>query len=432
METKSGVSTFPWKRYVAYILVLLVCVCIVLNEQVSKSHQSGPLIAQKESRFRLLFRYPDEKDIGPEVTLVTSRSDDQARESLGQGKPHDYDRTISEESWQAAGGEPRGNERSAANVNDYEESIADIWQEQDDNITWQKYEAEYQSLEWITNERAFQEWRTGLEMYGVDSQKNFLVTHDSVGLKQVLPFYLTREQTYSVSEYFLKLIPKETPYVGPTMGRCAVVGNSGILEKSGCGRAIDSVDYVFRCNVPPLKGYEEDVGLKTNLTTMNPSMLEFDSQGSASLVRHHDEAYNVVLEPYNGVLALPCFSHMFFLRLCFKAIKQYYRENANMTLMHPEHFNTVWDFWKDRGMMSLPSTGFYIVNVAVTLCDKVDLYGFWPFFKTGLSGAAKELRYHYYEDGAWRQTHDMLGEFNRLFQLHKDGALRIHIGKCAR
>ena len=50
---------------------------------------------------------------------------------------------------------------------------------------------------------------------------------------------------------------------------CAIVGNSGILLNSSCGREIDSHDLVIRTNLPELRGYENDVGLKQNITTYN-------------------------------------------------------------------------------------------------------------------------------------------------------------------
>ena len=50
---------------------------------------------------------------------------------------------------------------------------------------------------------------------------------------------------------------------------CAVVGCSGILLNSSCGKEIDAHDFVIRTNLPGLRGFELDVGKKQNLTTIN-------------------------------------------------------------------------------------------------------------------------------------------------------------------
>lgn len=60
----------------------------------------------------------------------------------------------------------------------------------------------------------------------------------------------------------------------PEQQTCAVVGNSGILSDSNCGRAIDSHDYIYRMNLAPFgQEYGKDVGYKTNITTLNYSQL---------------------------------------------------------------------------------------------------------------------------------------------------------------
>ncbi|XP_070564082.1 alpha-2,8-sialyltransferase 8B-like isoform X2 [Ptychodera flava] len=57
-----------------------------------------------------------------------------------------------------------------------------------------------------------------------------------------------------------------------TIGRqksCAIVGASGILLNSRCGREIDGHDFVMRINLAPTAGFEKDVGGRTNLTAVN-------------------------------------------------------------------------------------------------------------------------------------------------------------------
>lgn len=91
----------------------------------------------------------------------------------------------------------------------------------------------------------------------------------------------------------------------------------------------------------------------------------------------------------------------------------------------------LWFIKKNVFQLLDSNAGFYIINVAATLCDSVDVYGFWPFDKTALrSGQPEHVMYHYYEEGTWRPVHDMTGEFRQLFQLHRDGVLRMHLGNC--
>ena len=63
---------------------------------------------------------------------------------------------------------------------------------------------------------------------------------------------------------------------------CAVVGCSGILLNSICGKEIDEHDFVIRTNFPGLRGFEADVGEKQNITTLN-------IQGTHLLAKHITE-----------------------------------------------------------------------------------------------------------------------------------------------
>ena len=55
----------------------------------------------------------------------------------------------------------------------------------------------------------------------------------------------------------------------PILGRCAVVGSSGILNSQPQGAKIDGFDAVFRLNRAPTRGYERQVGSFTTARLIN-------------------------------------------------------------------------------------------------------------------------------------------------------------------
>ncbi|KAM7383838.1 hypothetical protein PAMA_011282 [Pampus argenteus] len=72
--------------------------------------------------------------------------------------------------------------------------------------------------------------------------------------------------------------PALTKSISSRYRNCAVVGNSINLKGSHYGALIDSHDVVMRMNSGPIKGYEEDVGIKTTHRMMYPeSAMDLDN-----------------------------------------------------------------------------------------------------------------------------------------------------------
>nr|XP_054774588.1 alpha-N-acetylneuraminide alpha-2,8-sialyltransferase-like [Lytechinus pictus] len=210
---------------------------------------------------------------------------------------------------------------------------------------------------------------------------------------------------------------------------CAVVGNSGSLRNSGCGKNIDKHDYVIRCNMAPLKPFKVDAGMKNNYVSMNPSILRTRFRDLLSAKSH--KAFNAEVSKYSGILSIPCFCTGVSLARSMKAMSVVKSKRPQMTCMNPAHFISLSKLWGAAGSLhSRHSTGFYFVSMAIQICDEVDLYGFWPFFSR-FGNQKTDVRYHYFDKMKHAsKIHSMNEEFAILVQLHNLGIVKLNIGSC--
>lgn len=83
------------------------------------------------------------------------------------------------------------------------------------------------------------------------------------------------------------------------------------------------------------------------------------------------------------------------------------------------------------------STGLLMYIIASTICDKIQLYGFYPFPEY----QDKPIPYHYEDKlnknitnseftSNFRRFHRLPDEFVYLKKMHTSGALQLHIGEC--
>ncbi|XP_070704328.1 alpha-2,8-sialyltransferase 8E-like [Pempheris klunzingeri] len=220
------------------------------------------------------------------------------------------------------------------------------------------------------------------------------------------------------------------PFPNKTWETCAVVGNGGILSDSGCGKMIDSAQFVIRCNLPPLvNGYEEHVGVKTGLVTANPTILTKKFGSLAGRRRPFVESLQIY---GNSLMLLPAFSFRFSTPLSLRVA--YTIEDLQSPIrpayFNPDYLQSLAAFWRSQGLRAPRlSSGIMMVSLALELCDDVHLYGFWPFSNHPLG--LHTLTNHYYDDVKVNtRFHAMPAEFNMLLQLHSQGVLRLHLGDC--
>ncbi|KAI8485670.1 hypothetical protein Bbelb_366890 [Branchiostoma belcheri] len=87
-----------------------------------------------------------------------------------------------------------------------------------------------------------------------------VMTKRNVRVGDVLPNVLNPKLPLKITRDIYSVLPKESPFRTKHYQRCAVVGNSGILQRSRCGASIDSADAVFSDFVETEKGRLEDIG----------------------------------------------------------------------------------------------------------------------------------------------------------------------------
>ncbi|XP_028620624.1 alpha-2,8-sialyltransferase 8F [Grammomys surdaster] len=226
-----------------------------------------------------------------------------------------------------------------------------------------------------------------------------------------------------------KLYNLSQPFVDYPYNQCAVVGNGGILNKSLCGAEIDKSDFVFRCNLPPITGSaSKDVGSKTNLVTVNPSIITLKYKN----LKEEKARFLEDISSYgDAFLLLPAFSFRANTGISLKVYQTLKESNTRQKVLffHPRYLRHLALFWRTKGVTAFRlSTGLMIASIAVELCENVKLYGFWPFSKTV---EETPLSHHYYDNKLPKHGfHQMPKEYSQMLQLHMRGILKLQFSKC--
>ncbi|XP_072045942.1 alpha-2,8-sialyltransferase 8F-like isoform X2 [Amphiura filiformis] len=229
----------------------------------------------------------------------------------------------------------------------------------------------------------------------------------------------------------MKNFPMSSPFPAPPYRSCSIVGSSDILSGSQCGSLIDSADIVFRFNLAPITGFESDVGTKNTMTTMNPSIYK-NMYGNLKTHKQVSDFTKVLSEQRGALIWTPVFAYAGNDKPTFEAIKKIKSVNSKLrfVIQDTRHFIAMREFWKSHGLKTMLSTGFYFVNVALDICDRVNVFGFWPFDR---SADGKPLLYHYSHDDIpfpFADHHNMSYEFKLLAAMHSEGLLQLHMGNC--
>ncbi|XP_036201747.1 alpha-2,8-sialyltransferase 8F [Myotis myotis] len=285
-----------------------------------------------------------------------------------------------------------------------------------------------QSCPWKRQVEEYKDFRAKLASC-CDAVQNLIVSQNNTPVGTNMSYEVERKNAILIRKSIFNMFPVSQPFVERPYNQCAVVGNGGILNKSLCGAEIDKSDFVFRCNLPPTTGnVSKDVGSKTNLVTINPSIirLKYGNLNEKKAVFLEDiEAYG------DAFLLLPAFSFRANTFASFKVYSTLEESNARQKVIyfHPKYLRNLALFWRTKGVTEYRlSSGLMITSVAIELCENVKLYGFWPFSKTMQD---TPVSHHYYDNSLpKRGFHEMPKEYSQILQLHMKGILKLQFSKC--
>ncbi|KAM5339554.1 alpha-2,8-sialyltransferase 8F [Glossophaga mutica] len=285
-----------------------------------------------------------------------------------------------------------------------------------------------QSCPWKRQVEEYENFRAKLASC-CDAVQNFIVSQNNTPVGTNMSYEVESKNEILIRKTIFNMFPVSQPFVEHRYNQCAVVGNGGILSKSLCGAEIDKSDFVFRCNLPPTTGnVSEDVGSKTNLVTVNPSIIRLKYR---NLEEKKAEFLEDIATYGDAFLLLPAFSFRANTGASFKVYNTLKESNARQKVIyfHPRYLKNLALFWRTKGLIEYRlSSGFMIASAAVELCENVKLYGFWPFSKTVQD---TPVSHHYYDNNLpKRGFHEMPKEYSQILQLHVKGILQLQFNKC--
>uniref|UniRef100_A0A7N4PFU7 ST8 alpha-N-acetyl-neuraminide alpha-2,8-sialyltransferase 6 n=1 Tax=Sarcophilus harrisii TaxID=9305 RepID=A0A7N4PFU7_SARHA len=261
-----------------------------------------------------------------------------------------------------------------------------------------------------------------------DATHNLVISQNNTPLGSNISYEAERA-SFPIEKGIFRMLPVSQPFVGRPFNQCAVVGNGGILRDSICGAEIDKSDFVFRCNLPPITGnISRDVGNKTNLVTVNPSII---GRKYGELNGNKSAFVNSIATYGEAFLILPAFS---FRRNTDISLDVYhtlhgFKAKQKAIFFHPKYLKSLAQFWRTKGVHAFRlSSGLMITSAAIELCENVKLYGFWPFSKTTND---TPINHHYYDNELPKPGfHAMPIEYREILQLHGKGVLKLQFSKC--
>ncbi|CAH1258509.1 ST8SIA1 [Branchiostoma lanceolatum] len=299
-----------------------------------------------------------------------------------------------------------------------------------------------ESKTWRFNKKRAARFRRQLEEK-TNTRQLMVLTRRNTPPNSWIKYAKAPNESFYISEQIWKNQPQDVPFEEEYHMKCSIVGNSGMLKGGGCGKEIDKSDFVVRFNFPRVsRPYVKDIGIRTHLLACNAAIIDRNFRKIHNLSRNWLQKYQSIFRTgkfgESTLLAFPFMvpgGHQHRVVKMQEVIKAKNISNK-VVFNNPWHRHLMYDFWTSRGLQTRSlSSGFYVISAALSFCDEVIVYGFWPFNKDRVG---RRLRYHapaqatVADAGRTNPWHRMDQEFFKLAELYSQGIIKLVTKPCVK
>ncbi|CAJ0944606.1 unnamed protein product, partial [Ranitomeya imitator] len=133
----------------------------------------------------------------------------------------------------------------------------------------------------------------------------------------------------------------------------------------------------------------------------------------------------------SALILLPAFSYAMNTEVSLRTLYSLedFDMNNRVVFFNPQYLQRLASYWKGIGLkFHRMSSGLMLASAAFEVCEKVTLYGFWPFSED-LDG--RTILHHYYDNRLPKPgVHTMPDEFFQYLLMHNQGSLKLQLGQC--
>jgi hypothetical protein len=211
-----------------------------------------------------------------------------------------------------------------------------------------------------------------------------------------------RPQSVEVTDEFRRALPREDL---PQHDRCAIVGQSAILQGSGYGKQIDSAYYdaVFRMNENAIERWGADIGNRATywLTSGQYSVERLEKIGILQRIRATKAKYLVLMNQVSDFGQFVALQEMIPDIEMHPTHPQWWNWYAMQRLkLYPSIEDQSWEYHAMLGAHFGSMSGTMTAIIALEYCKQLDFYGFYGNLH---DPSGRKLPYHYdAADGEYR------------------------------